>query len=94
MAAWNLGLGLVGAASVGANTTAWVTGAEAEINELDSPAYYDVLGLAGAVYGLAYVGVDFDPTAGKRRCKQPSGSGNYPGLLPIIKWWICLVIRL
>ena len=43
----------------------WVAGTKAEINELDGEAYYDVLGLAGAVYGLAYVGVDFDPTAGQ-----------------------------
>jgi len=64
MAAWDLGMGLVGAASAGADTTAWVTGVKAEINELDGANYYDVIGLAGAIYGLAYVSEDFDPTAG------------------------------
>ena len=38
---------------------------KAEIDELDGNAYYDVLGLAGAVYGLANVGEDYDPTAGE-----------------------------
>ncbi|MBG0786730.1 MAG: hypothetical protein H0S79_16665 [Anaerolineaceae bacterium] len=64
MAAWDIGMGLVGAASCGADTTAWIDGVKTEIDELDSAKYYDVLGLAGAVYGLAFVGEDFDPTAG------------------------------
>jgi hypothetical protein len=65
MAAWDIGIGLVGAASVWASTSEWVDGTKAEINELDGSNYYDVLGLAGAVYGLAFVGEDFDPTAGQ-----------------------------
>lgn len=65
LAAWDIGMGLVGAASVGADTTAWIAGVKAEIDELDGAQYYDVLGLAGAIYGLAYVGEDFDPTAGE-----------------------------
>ena len=38
---------------------------EGEINELDGAQYYDVIGLAGAVYGLAFVGENFDPNAGE-----------------------------
>ncbi|MCL5028237.1 MAG: T9SS type A sorting domain-containing protein [Bacteroidetes bacterium] len=69
MAAWDLGMGLVGASMCGASTSEWIAGVEAEINELnpgttDAGNYYDVLGLAGALYGLAYVHVEFDPTAG------------------------------
>ena len=65
IAAWDIGIGLVGAASVGADTTAWINGVKAEIDELNGAGYYDVIGLAGAVYGLAYVGEDYDPTAGE-----------------------------
>jgi hypothetical protein len=65
LAAWDIGIGLASAQAVGADTSAWVTGATAEINELDGNQYYDVLGLAGAVYGLARVGAEFDPTAGQ-----------------------------
>lgn len=65
LAAWDIGMGLVGAASAGADTTAWIAGVKAEIDELNGAEYYDVIGLAGAVYGLAYVGEDFDPTAGQ-----------------------------
>lgn len=65
MAAWDVGMGLVGAAMAGASTAEWVDGVKAEINELDGTKYYDVIGLAGAVYGLATVGAAFDPTAGQ-----------------------------
>ncbi len=65
LAAWDIGMGLVGAASAGADTTAWVAGVKAEIDELDGSAYYDVIGLAGAVYGLALVDEDYDPVAGE-----------------------------
>lgn len=64
LAEWDIGMGLVGAASCGASTTAWIDGVKAELNEHDSNAYYDVIGLAGALYGLALVGEDFDPTTG------------------------------
>jgi hypothetical protein len=64
MAAWDIGMGIVGAASVGADTTAWISGTEASINALNSNNYYDVLGLAGAVYGLSFAHQNFDPTAG------------------------------
>jgi len=65
MAAWDIGIGLVGAASVGADTSAWIAGTKAKINELDGNNYYAVIGLAGAIYGLAFVHEDFDPTAGQ-----------------------------
>ncbi len=65
LAAWDIGMGLVGAAACGADTSAWIDGAKAEIDELDSSGYYDVVGLAGALYGLAFVGEEFNPTAGQ-----------------------------
>lgn len=65
LAAWDIGMGLVGAAMCGASTTEWIDGTEAEINELDGNGDYDVIGLAGALYGLAFVGQEFDPTAGQ-----------------------------
>ncbi len=65
LAAWDLGIGLVGAAACGASTVDWIVGVKAEINELDGNNYYDVVGLAGAIYGLAYVHENFDPTAGQ-----------------------------
>lgn len=68
LAAWDIGLGLVGAASCGVTGTElqyWIDGVKAEINELDGSASYDVIGLAGAVYGLAFVDEDFDPIAGE-----------------------------
>jgi pectin methylesterase-like acyl-CoA thioesterase len=65
LAAWDIGMGLVGAASAGASTAEWIAGVKAEIDELDGAAYYDVIGLAGAVYGLAFVSEDFDPTTGE-----------------------------
>jgi hypothetical protein len=64
LAAWDIGMGLVGASMVGADTSDWIAGLKAEIDELDSNNYYDVIGLAGAVYGLAYVGEEFDPQIG------------------------------
>ncbi len=65
LAAWDIGMGLVGAALAGASTVEWIAGVKGEIDELDSNLYWDVIGLAGAVYGLAFVGEDFDPTAGQ-----------------------------
>ena len=68
LAAWDIGMGLVGAASAGVNGSEldiWIQGVEDEIDLLDGNAYYDVIGLAGAVYGLAFVGEDFVPTAGE-----------------------------
>jgi hypothetical protein len=65
MAAWDLGVGLVGAASVGAGTAAWIAGVKAETDELDGNQYYDVLGLAGVIYGLSFVHENYDPVAGE-----------------------------
>jgi hypothetical protein len=65
LAAWDVGIGLASAQAVGADIAPWVTGATAEINELDGSQNYDVIGLAGALYGLAKAGVEFDPTAGQ-----------------------------
>jgi hypothetical protein len=65
MAAWDIGLGLVGAASVGASTSEWIAGVKAEIDSLNGNDYYDVIGLAGAIYGLAYVHQDYNPVAGQ-----------------------------
>ncbi len=65
LAAWDIGMGLVGAASVGVDLSAWITGTEKEIDELDGSAYYDVIGLSGAILGLAVAGQDYDPMAGE-----------------------------
>ncbi len=64
MAEWDLGMGVVGAVACGADPAAWVSGVKAQLNQHNSHAYYDVIGLAGALYGLAAAGQDFDPTAG------------------------------
>ena len=68
LAAWDIGMGLVGAASAGvtgSELALWIQGVKDEINNLDGSGQCDVLGLAGAVYGLAFVGEDFDPTTGE-----------------------------
>lgn len=65
LAAWDLGMGLYAAGLAGADTSAWIDGVKAEIDELDGAAYYDVVGLAGAILGLASVGEDYDPTTGE-----------------------------
>jgi hypothetical protein len=70
LAAWDIGMGLVGAATVGADTSAWIAGVKAEIDQLNSSAYYDVIGLAGAIYGLAYIGEDYNPLAGSHELAE------------------------
>ncbi|HUT28368.1 MAG TPA: PASTA domain-containing protein [Sedimentisphaerales bacterium] len=65
LAAFDLGLGLYSVNLIGAETTEWINGVKAEIDELDGNHGYDVLGLAGAVYGLAAAGEDYDPQAGQ-----------------------------
>jgi len=62
LAAWDLGMALVAAASCGADTTAWIAGVKAEIDELDPDSGYETSGLGGAIYGLAFVGESY--TAG------------------------------
>jgi hypothetical protein len=64
LAAWDLGLALYNAHLVGDVPTYWRLGLEAEIDELDETLGNDVLGLAGAVLGLAAVDQDYDPQAG------------------------------
>ncbi len=67
LAAWDVGIGLVGASMAGVtgpDLDTWIAGTEASINALDGSQYYDVLGLAGGLYGLAFVGQEFDPTSG------------------------------
>lgn len=73
LAAWDVGMGLVGAASCGASTAEWIAGVKGEIDELDGAEYYDVIGLAGAVYGLAFVGEDYDPVAGEHAAASSLG---------------------
>jgi hypothetical protein len=68
LAAWDLGTGLVAAACCGvsgAQLDIWIAGVEGEINELDGDGYYDVVGLAGGLYALAFVHEEFDPTGGE-----------------------------
>ena len=75
LAAWDVGMGLVGAASCGVSGSElqlWIAGTKAEIDELNGNylvSYYDVIGLAGGLYGLAFAKAEFDP----------SGT-NFPGL--------------
>ena len=73
LAAWDVGIGLYAAHLVGADTSAWLAGTKAEIAELDGDAYYDVLGLAGSILGLASVGHEFDPTAGEHAAANSLG---------------------
>jgi len=65
LAAWDIGVGLYNAHIIGAETTLWVAAVKAEIDELNADYSYDVLGLAGAVLGLAAAGEDYDPQAGE-----------------------------
>ncbi|MHC4335786.1 MAG: PASTA domain-containing protein, partial [Planctomycetota bacterium] len=65
LSAWELGLGLYSAHMIGTDTSEWVTAVKAQIDQLDGSRGYDVLGLAGAVLGLAAAGEDYDPQAGQ-----------------------------
>jgi len=64
LAAFDCGIGLYAAHLVGADTEAWLAGTKAEVEELDPAEVYDVLGLAGAVLGLAAVHETWAPTKG------------------------------
>ena len=61
---WDISMGLVGAAACGADTSDWIQGVQDELNEFDSTLDWDVLGLAGSIYALSSVNLDFDPTTG------------------------------
>ncbi len=68
LAAWDIGMGTVAAASAGVTGSElgdWIQGVKDEVDLLDGAGYYDVIGLAGAVYALAFTGEDFDPTGGE-----------------------------
>jgi hypothetical protein len=67
LATWDIGMGLVAAASMGASTAEWINGLHTTINTLsysNTDSYWEPIGLAGAVYGLAFVGADYTATAG------------------------------
>lgn len=71
LAAWDLGIGLFSAVGMkdhlGAGfelSPAFAAHALAELEELSTPGWYDVVGLAGAIIGHARAGLDVDPTAG------------------------------
>ncbi len=65
LAAWDIGMGVYGAISAGADASAWIAGTKAEIDMLVGATSYDVIGLAGSLFGLAYAGETFDPSAGQ-----------------------------
>lgn len=64
LAAWDIGMGLFSASVAGADLNAWIAGTKGEINELDGTKNNGVIGLAGALFGLAAVNEEFDPTSG------------------------------
>lgn len=64
LAAWDLGLSLYDAASVGAPTAPWGDAVKTALEQITLGNDYDVLGLAGALYGLASTGVECDPLTG------------------------------
>ncbi|MBN1816382.1 MAG: VCBS repeat-containing protein [Sedimentisphaerales bacterium] len=63
-AAWDLGFSLYDAHVLGADTTEWITAVKEQIDRLDSVKPDDVIGLAGAIFGLASVGQDYNPQSG------------------------------
>jgi hypothetical protein len=64
LAAWYLGMSLYDAWSVGAPTAPWADAVKTSIELLELGKGYDVLGLAGALYGLAAAGIECDPQTG------------------------------
>ncbi len=74
LAAWDLGYSVVSAALCGVSGTEldyWINGLKAEIDELEAyddadglEMWYLTDGLAGGIYGLSFVGEEFDPTSG------------------------------
>jgi len=83
MGAWDIGIGLYAASLIGAGTKEWITATTAEIDELDTDNYYDVVGLAGAILGLAAAGVDYDPTAGS--FAAASSTADLAGMLAALQ---------
>jgi hypothetical protein len=70
LSAWDFGMALVSAASVGGVDTApWLQAVKDRVNALDYTTetagnHFEVIGLSGAIYGLSFVHEDFDPTSG------------------------------
>lgn len=64
MAAWDIGMGLYAAGLAGADTAPWIAAVVEELNQLDNDNYYDVIGVAGALMGLASVDATFEITGG------------------------------
>ena len=83
-AAWDVGVGLASAGSVGASTSEWVQGTKDALNELEGDTglgSYWVLDLASGVFGLACAGVtDFVGTSGG----PFDGVGGVSGLAAIL----------
>jgi len=69
-AAWDLGVSLVDAYAAGAATGPWVAAVCEQIDRMDAAWDDDVLGLAGALFGLATVGYDYDPQGGAYAAAQ------------------------
>jgi hypothetical protein len=79
LAAWDMGMGLVAAASMGASTSEWVKGVETTIDTLayaNTDYYWEPIGLAGAVYGLAFAGEDYTALAGDYSGMNLMGMAN------------------
>lgn len=64
LGAFDCGMGLHAAQAVGMDTKPWIAATKAALNIVREGEVFDVLGLAGAVLGLASVGENFDPTRG------------------------------
>lgn len=78
-AAWELGLSLYDAWSVGAPTALWADAVKTSLEQIVLGEEYDVLGLAGALYGLASAGIEFDPQSGPF-----AAANNLQGLADIL----------
>lgn len=65
LATWDIALAAVGAHRLGANTAPFVSVLQTAIEGMEGDDYFDVIGLAGGVWALAEIGVDFDPTSGE-----------------------------
>jgi hypothetical protein len=68
LAALDCGMGLYAAGVMGADIEPWLLGTKAMVDQLDGSQVYDVLGLAGAVFGLASVRASIDPASRDYAC--------------------------
>ncbi|MDA3790332.1 MAG: PEP-CTERM sorting domain-containing protein [Desulfobacula sp.] len=53
LAAWDIGMGLYSAEAVGVDTSEWMTGTQEGLDAITYGNFYDVVGLAGSLFGLA-----------------------------------------